>query len=65
MVNETLLTFLFSKKLFEKHKNNICLVGKQNNDPFEKPLHEIFTIDKCLSPVSSVAYHLSRTVPGI
>lgn len=65
LVNETLLTFLFSKKLFEKHKNNICLVGKQNNDPFEKPLHEIFTIDKCLSPVSSVAYHLSRTVPGI
>ncbi len=65
LVKETLLTLLFSKKLFEKHRQNIYLVGEQNNDPFEKPLHEIFDNEKCLSPVSSVAYHLSRTVPGI
>ena len=64
-VNETLLTFLLSKKLFNKHKKNVFLVGEQNNDPFERPLHEIYKTEKCLSPVSSVAYHLSRTVPGI
>tara|TARA_A100001015_G_scaffold133114_1_gene147719 strand:+ start:353 stop:1321 length:969 start_codon:yes stop_codon:yes gene_type:complete len=64
-VNETLLTFLLSKKLFNKHKKNMFLVGEQNNEPFEKPIHEIFKSEKCLSPISSVAYHLSRTVPGI
>ena len=64
-VKECLLTFLFSKKLFNKHKKNIRLVGEQNNEPFEKPLHDIFKKEICLSPVSSVAYHISRTVPGI
>ena len=64
-VKECLLTFLFSKELFDKNKKNIRLVGEQNNEPFEKPLHDIFKKEMCLSPVSSVAYHLSRTVPGI
>ena len=65
LVGETLLTFLFSKKLFSKNKKNICLVGEQLNDPFEKPLHDIFKTEKCLAPITSIAYHLSRTVPGI
>ncbi len=64
-VKECLLTFLFSKNLFNKYKKNIRLVGERNNDPFEKPLHKIFEEELCLSPITSVAYHISRTVPGI
>ena len=40
-VNETLLTFMFSKKILEKFKKKIRLVGEQVNEPFEKPLHEM------------------------
>ena len=41
------------------------LVGESINDPFEKPLHEIFKEIPCLAPVKSIAYHLSRNVPAI
>ena len=60
-----MLTFLFSKKLFAFYKNSLRLIGERNNDPFEKPLHDIFNKSPCLAPIKSAAYHLSRTVPGI
>ena len=41
-VGETLLTFLFSRKLFNNFRNEIRRVGEQENSPFERPLHEIF-----------------------
>ena len=65
IVQDTLLTFLFSKKLFNKFKSEIRLVGEQKNDPFEKPLHEIFQKVPCLAPIFSTSYHFSRTVPGV
>ena len=42
LVKETLLTFLFSKKIFNIYKDKIRAVGEVENDPFEKPLHQIF-----------------------
>ena len=65
IVNETLLTFLFSKSILNKFRQNIRLVGERENSPFEKPLHEIFDQIPCLAPIKSTSYHLSRTVPGI
>ena len=64
-VGETLLTIMFSKEIFEKNKKNIRLVGEQVNDPFEKPLHEIYKKNYCIAPVGSLAYHISRHVPDI
>ncbi len=63
-VNETLLTFMMSKKLFQKHRKNIRLVGEQKNDPFEKPLHEIYNKEPCLAPVKSLSYHISKDHPA-
>ena len=63
-VKETLLTFMMSKKLFKKHSENIRLVGEQMNDPFEKPLHEIFKKELCLAPVKSLSYHISKDHPA-
>ena len=63
-VEETLLTFMMSKKLYEKYKRQIRLVGEKENDPFEKPLHEIYRINPCLSPVNSLSYHISRDHPA-
>ena len=59
-VNETLLTFIFSKKLYNKHYNNIRLVGEKINDPFEKPLHDIYEKEICLSPIPSLAIHCTN-----
>ena len=42
LVKETLLIFLFSKKIFNIYKDKIRAVGEVENDPFEKPLHQIF-----------------------
>ncbi len=63
-VGETLLTFMMSKKLLEKHKKNIRLVGEKENIPFEKPLHDIYKETPCLSPVNSLSYHISRDHPA-
>ena len=64
-VNETLLTFIFSKNILDKYMRNIKLVGEHENDPFEKPLDDIYSEVPCLAPITSLSYHLSRTVPGI
>ena len=63
-VEETLLTFMMSKRLYNKYKKNIRLVGEQENEPFEKPLHEIYTQTPCLSPINSLSYHISRDYPA-
>ena len=63
-VGETLLTFMMSKALYNKFKKNIRLVGEQENEPFEKPLHEIYKKNPCLSPINSLSYHISRDHPA-
>ncbi|WP_440697454.1 hypothetical protein [Candidatus Pelagibacter sp. HIMB1709] len=65
IVKETLLTFIFSKKILNIHRDKIRSVGEFQNDPFEKPLHEIFDKELCLAPIKSISYHISRTVPSI
>tara|TARA_A100001011_G_C14214533_1_gene801409 strand:- start:428 stop:1390 length:963 start_codon:yes stop_codon:yes gene_type:complete len=63
-VEETLLTFMMSKELFNKYEKNLRLVGEQENEPFEKPLHEVYKLNPCLSPVNSLSYHISRDHPA-
>ena len=63
-VEETLLTFMMSKKLYDKYKEKIRLVGEKENYPFEKPLHEIYKTNPCLSPINSLSYHISRGQPA-
>tara|TARA_A100001011_G_scaffold119073_1_gene125620 strand:- start:132 stop:1100 length:969 start_codon:yes stop_codon:yes gene_type:complete len=64
-VGETLLTFLFSKKILNDHRFNIRKVGNTVNVPFEKPLHEVYKKTTCLAPVNSLSYHLTRSVPDV
>ena len=64
-MSETLLTFLLSKEIFNKNKNFIRLVGEKINEPFEKPLHELYKKETCIAPVNSLSYHISRSVPAI
>ena len=64
-VGETLLTFMFSKDIYLKYKNLIRLVGEKENNPFEKPLHDIYTRDLCIAPIGSLSHHISRNVPSV
>ena len=64
-VEETLLTFLFSKKILLQNLNSFRKVGEQENEPFEKPLHQIYKEIPCLAPVTSLSYHIGRDNPSL
>ena len=64
-VEETLLTFLFSKKIMLEYLNDFRKIGEQENEPFEKPLHQIYKKVPCLAPITSLSFHLGRDNPSI
>ena len=45
--------------------DNFRLVGEKINEPFEKPLHDLYKRLICLAPVSSLSYHIGRDNPSI
>ena len=63
-VKETLLTFMFSKNMLNDFRKNIRMVGEKVNDPFEKPLHDVYSKEKCLAPIGSLSYHINRHIPA-
>ena len=60
-VNETLCTFLTSKTLLEKYWEKFILMCQFEHYPFEKPLHDIYKSEYCLSPIPSLALHFTNT----
>ena len=59
------MTFLTSKKIIEKNYSLIEQVSLNENDPFEKPLHELYKKHPCLAPIGSLSYHISTIASGI
>ena len=59
-INETLCTFLTSKKIIEKHWKKYVSMCEQEHAPFEKPLHDIYESELCISPIPSLAIHLTN-----
>ncbi len=59
-VDETLCTFLTSKKIIEKHWDRYLSMCKKEHAPFEKPLHEIYKDEVCISPIPSLAIHFTN-----
>jgi hypothetical protein len=59
-VNESLLTFLTSKDLINKHWNELVLMAETEHSPFETPLHKIYEKELCLSPIPSLAMHCTN-----
>ncbi len=59
-VNESLCTFLTSKKVIERNWEKITSMCKFEHYPFEKPLHEIYKKELCISPIPSLAVHLTN-----
>ena len=60
LVSESLVTFMTSKNLIEKNFKNLEIMGKEWVDPWEKPLHEIYKNNICLSPLPSLAFHCAN-----
>jgi len=59
-INETLCTFLTSKQMILKYYDLLTSMCKYEHLPFEKPLHDIFEKEFCLSPVPSLALHCTN-----
>ena len=66
-INETLITFLTSKKMIKKYLNELNLMGTKRHHPMETKLHEIYKKEYCLSPIPSIAMHATNinTIYGL
>ena len=60
VVNETLCTFLTSKKIVENHWKKFTSMCEFEHYPFESPLHKIYEEELCISPVPSLAIHCTN-----
>jgi len=59
-VNETLCTFLTSSKLVNKHFKKFVSACELEHYPFEKPFHNIYKSELCISPMPSLAVHYTN-----
>ena len=60
LVSESLVTFMTSKKVIEENYNNLEKMVIEWVDPWEKPLHDIYNSNPCLSPIPSLAVHCAN-----
>ena len=59
-IKETLCTFLMSKQMVMKYWDELTSMCKFEHYPFEKPLHNIYEKEYCLSPIPSIAIHCTN-----
>ena len=59
-IDQTLCTFLTSKEIIEKYWDQIISMCKFEHYPFEKPLHNIYKNELCISPIPSLAVHFTN-----
>ena len=59
-VDQSLCTFLTSKKIIRKHWQEFISMCKFEHYPFEKPLHNIYKKELCISPIPSLAVHFTN-----
>jgi hypothetical protein len=59
-VNETLITFLTSKKMINKYLEELKLMSTVRHHPMEFKLHEIYKKEYCISPIPSLAMHATN-----
>ena len=59
-IEESLCTFLTSKKLINKHFKKFVSACEFEHYPFEKPFHDIFKKELCISPMPALAVHFTN-----
>ena len=60
IITKMLCTFMISKKTFQKHIDSFEKTCEKRHDPFEKYLNEILQKEIAISPVFSLAIHLTN-----
>tara|TARA_B100001121_G_C18665385_1_gene611048 strand:+ start:116 stop:1129 length:1014 start_codon:yes stop_codon:yes gene_type:complete len=60
LVRESLVTFMANKVLINKYFSKLEIMGMEWVDPWEKPLHDIYQIHPCFSPIPSLAIHCAN-----
>ncbi len=63
-VSKTLMTFMVSKSLVEKYWEDFFKTCVDLNDPWEKHFAEIYKQEVCISPVKSLAIHMTNINSG-
>ena len=53
-------TFLTSKKIINKHFKKFVSACEFEHYPFEKPFHDIYKKELCISPMPSLAVHFTN-----
>ena len=59
-IEESLCTFLTSNLIVKKYWKELTSVCKFEHQPFEKPFHDIYKKEFCLSPIPSLAIHCTN-----
>jgi len=59
-VDESLLTFMTSKKMLDKYMIDLENMALTEHVPFETPLHKIYKNELCLAPLPSLALHCTN-----
>lgn len=59
-VKESLCTYLISKNILKKNWDKYYKMFTNNNDPYEKELHNIYKKELCFSPMPSLAMHTTN-----
>lgn len=59
-IEESLCTFLTSKKIINKHFKKLISACEYEHFPFEKPFHQIYKEELCISPMPAIATHYTN-----
>ena len=59
-IEESLCTFLTSNLIVKKYWKDLISVCKFEHQPFEKPFHDVYKKEFCLSPIPSLAIHCTN-----
>ena len=59
-IEESLCTFLTSKKIINKHFKKFVSACEFEHYPFEKPFHNIYKKELCISPMPALAVHFTN-----
>ena len=60
LINESLVTFMTSKEVVLDNFEKLLTMAKKWEDPWEKPLHEIYKKVPCFSPIPSLSMHCTN-----
>ena len=59
-IDQTLCSFIMSKEVINKYFKELVSMCEYEHYPFEKPLHNIYKKELCISPIPSLSVHFTN-----